>query len=64
MGNSNISVHVLERIGAGVLCRYKGEEEGGEEGRKEGEREGRERRKREDSIITSKHMTSMDIDTM
>ena len=42
------------------------EEGGGEEGRKEGKREGRERRReeREDSIITSKHMTSMDIDTM
>ena len=42
------------------------EEGGGEEGRKEGKREGRERRReeREDSIITSKHMTSMDIDTL
>jgi len=33
-------------------------------GKKEREKEGREEEKREDSIITSKHMTSMDIDTM
>ena len=33
-------------------------------GKKEREKGGREKEKREDSIITSKHMTSMDIDTM
>ena len=59
---------------AGVLCRYlperifekrrekKKEERKG--GKKEREKGGREEEKREDSIITSKHMTSMDIDTM
>ena len=61
-------------IKAGVLCEYLAEflkregrrrrRRGREERRRERREGGREEEKREDSIITSKHKTSMDIDTM
>jgi len=58
---SGTSRFVLERIFEKRREKKKEERKGG---KKEREKGGREEEKREDSIITSKHMTSMDIDTM
>ena len=54
-------MQVPERIFEKRRKKKKEERKGG---KKEREKGGREEEKREDSIITSKHMTSMDIDTM